>query len=49
MPMIENRELIARFNKMASVRCMIGMALEKRKALEHLHILQLSGRLTNIK
>lgn len=35
MPMIENRELIARFNKMASVKCMIGMALEKRKALEH--------------
>ena len=35
IPMIENRELIARFNKTASVKCMIGMALEKRKALEH--------------
>ena len=34
-PLIEERELIAKYNRASAVRCMIGMALEKRKALEH--------------
>jgi len=33
--MLEARERIARYNTHAAVRCMKGMALEKRKALTH--------------
>ena len=34
-PMIDNREKIARYNNYAAVACMVGMILEKNKALEH--------------
>lgn len=34
-PMIDSRELIARYNNFAAVNCMAGMAMEKYKALEH--------------
>ena len=34
-PILVDNELIARYNKLTSVKCMIGMAMEKRKALEH--------------
>lgn len=34
-PILVDNELIARYNKLTSIKCMIGMAMEKRKALEH--------------
>jgi len=34
-PLIDNNEMIARYNNYASVNCMAGMAMEKYKALEH--------------
>lgn len=34
-PMIDNRERIARFNPYGALNCMVGMSLEKYKALEH--------------
>lgn len=34
-PMLENREMIARYNNFASINCMVGMMLEKYHALEH--------------
>ena len=34
-PMIENRELIARYNPYRAVKCIKGMALEKYHALKH--------------
>jgi len=34
-PMLLNNEKIARYNKVASLNCMVGMAYEKRKALCH--------------
>lgn len=34
-PILIDNELIARYNKLTSIKCMIGMAMEKRKALEH--------------
>jgi len=35
LPMLLNREKIARYNQVASINCMVGMAYEKRKALCH--------------
>lgn len=34
-PMFDNKEKIARYNNYASVNCMFGMVMEKRKALCH--------------
>ena len=34
-PMIQNREVIARYNNYAAVNCIAGMVYEKRKALTH--------------
>ena len=34
-PMLDNCELIARYNNYVSVNCMSGMSMEKYKALEH--------------
>jgi len=34
-PLLNNAELIARYNNYASVNCMSGMSLEKYKAMEH--------------
>jgi predicted nucleotidyltransferase len=34
-PMLDNNELIARYNNYASVNCISGMSMEKYKALEH--------------
>lgn len=34
-PLIDNREMVARYNNYASVNCMSGMSLEKHKALKH--------------
>ena len=34
-PMIDNNEMIARYNNYASLNCMVGMMLEKYNALEH--------------
>ena len=34
-PLIENREIIARYNNYAAVNCISGMSMEKYKALEH--------------
>lgn len=34
-PMIDNNELIAKYNNYAAVNCMAGMSMEKYKALEH--------------
>lgn len=34
-PLLDNNELIARYNNYASVNCMVGMMLEKHKAMEH--------------
>ena len=34
-PMLDNRERIARFNPYGALNCMVGMSLEKYKALEH--------------
>lgn len=34
-PLIDNNEMIARYNNYASVNCISGMALEKYKAMEH--------------
>ena len=34
-PVLENRERIARYNNYAGVNCIVGMALEKQKAMEH--------------
>lgn len=34
-PMFDNAEKIARYNNYASINCMVGMSLEKYKALEH--------------
>lgn len=33
--LVENRELIAHFNKNQAIRCMAGMSMEKKKALCH--------------
>lgn len=35
IPLLEARDLIARYNNYAAVNCMAGMSLEKYKALEH--------------
>ena len=35
IPMIDNAEMIARYNNYASINCMSGMALEKYNALTH--------------
>jgi hypothetical protein len=34
-PLLDNNEMIARYNNYASVNCIAGMAMEKYKALEH--------------
>ena len=34
-PMFENREEVARYDEKAALNCMVGMAYEKEKALEH--------------
>jgi predicted nucleotidyltransferase len=34
-PLIDNNELIARYNNYAAVNCIAGMSMEKYKALEH--------------
>lgn len=34
-PLLDNNEMIARYNNYASVNCISGMAMEKYKALEH--------------
>lgn len=34
-PMFDNAELIARYNNYAFINCMVGMSMEKFKALEH--------------
>jgi predicted nucleotidyltransferase len=34
-PLFENKEFIARYNTYAALSCMVGMAMEKYKALEH--------------
>ena len=34
-PLLDNNEMIARYNNYASVNCIVGMAMEKYKALEH--------------
>ena len=34
-PLIDNREMIARYNNYAAVNCIAGMSMEKVKALEH--------------
>ena len=34
-PMLDNNEIIARYNNYASVNCIAGMSMEKYKALEH--------------
>lgn len=34
-PMLDNAELIARYNNYAFINCMVGMSMEKYKALEH--------------
>ncbi len=34
-PMLDNNELIARYNNYASINCIAGMSMEKYKALEH--------------
>ena len=34
-PMFANNEMIARYNNYASINCMVGMVMEKYKALEH--------------
>lgn len=34
-PMLDNAELIANYNNYAAVNCIVGMALEKQKAMEH--------------
>lgn len=34
-PLIDNREIIARYNNYASINCIAGMSLEKYKALKH--------------
>lgn len=35
MPMLENAEMISKYNNYAFINCMVGMSLEKYKALEH--------------
>ena len=35
-PMFENREEVARYDEKAALNCMVGMAYEKEKALEHI-------------
>lgn len=34
-PMLQNAEMIARYNNYAFINCMAGMSMEKHKALEH--------------
>ena len=34
-PMLDNREIIARYNNYAAINCMVGMMMEKLAALEH--------------
>ena len=34
-PMMENAERVARYNNYAAINCMAGMAMEKKKAMEH--------------
>lgn len=34
-PMLDKSEMIARYNNFTSINCMVGMILEKHKALEH--------------
>ena len=34
-PMLDNAEKVAHYNNYAAINCMVGMVLEKRKAMEH--------------
>jgi len=34
-PMLDNREKIAHYNNYAAINCLVGMVLEKHKAMEH--------------